>query len=931
MRKLHTVLARILVAVAVLLSLGALPSLAQVSDVAPRITQAINNSQLRVLRGNVHPMARPAYDRGAAPASLSMEHMLLVLSRSPQQESALETLLAQQQDKSSPNYHKWLTPAQFGAEFGPADQDIQTVSSWLQSEGFTVNSVSTGRTVIDFSGTAATVQSAFHTAIHRYVLPNGEQHWANSGDPEIPVALAPVVVGVRSLNNFFPKPHRVAAIHPAAVRPNYTYPYEGCTLNVNDCFDVTPADFATIYNVPSTATGANQTIAIVTDSDVEITDLQQFRTLFGLTAMTINTPENPSSCQPNVPCFSEIIPPGQTDPGVQSCNNNGDECEAILDVEWAGSPAPGANIDLVSSEDTSTSFGADLSATYIVDSLSVGVLSDSYGSCEFTLGTSGNQFYDQLWAQAAAEGITVVASAGDSGSAGCDYFVASYGTPQPAQGGIAVDGTASTPYNVAVGGTDFNDISNPLQFWSTTNSAGNSSTPYASALGYIPETTWNDSCTNTTVLALLGYSSNAITDCNNADLSNLVFTVAGSGGKSSCTSSNFNTSTGAGTLSSCADPYPKPSWQSGAGVPNDGVRDIPDISLFAGNGFDGSSYIVCESDESPQNGAQCSFASPPSPNSASASFGEVGGTSVSVQAFAGIVSLIDQAADNRQGNLNPMLYSLAAQSGNTCASAANPSSTCVFYDVTTGTNTQPCNLSASDGFAVSPNCTGSNGDLYGLLETSGQSDYNAGTGYDLATGLGSINVGNLLGKWPTTPDFILSSVDPFVTLASSSSSGTVSFSIISENGFSGTFDFSSSTCSGLPSGFTCSVSPSTATLNAGGTITETVNIQPTTGGNVVPTKLTGFWNRNEAAIASVPMCCILALCLFALGSSKRRRSLRWAAFAVVLVGLGAAAGCSGGGSSSSGSTGPGSNTTTATLTVVAGAQSHTMNFDVTLN
>ncbi|MGH9718020.1 MAG: S53 family peptidase [Candidatus Acidiferrales bacterium] len=906
--------------------MGALPLAAQTNTAAPRITQAINNSKLAVLRGNVHPMARPEYDRGIAPASLPMEHMLLVLKRSPQQEAALETLLAQQEDKSSPDYHKWLTPAQFGAEFGPADQDVQTVTSWLQSQGFTVNNVSKGRTVIDFSGSAGEVQSAFHTAIHRYVLPNGKQHWANSTDPEIPVALAPVVAGIRSLNNFFPKPHHVAAFHPAFERPNYTYPYSGCNPSVNDCFDVSPADFHTIYNIPTTATGVNQTIAIVSDSDVETTDLQQFRTLFNLPAMTINAPGSPTACQTSVPCFSELIPPGQTDPGVQSCNDDGDECEAILDVEWAGAPATGANIDLVSSADTSTSFGGDLSATYIVNSLPVSVLSTSYGSCEFELGTAGNQFYDSTWQQAAAEGITVVAAAADDGSAGCDNFDASDGTPQPAEGGIAVDGTASTPYDVAVGGTDFNQITNPLQFWSSTNDSNS-----ASALGYIPETTWNDSCTNTLVLAAVGYSSNAITDCNNGDLTDQVLTVGGGGGASSCVNSNFDTTTGTGSISSCADPYPKPSWQIGSGA-SDNVRDIPDVSLFAGNGFVGSSYMMCESDESPQNGAQCSLADPPSPNSASASFGEVGGTSLSAQAFAGIVALLDQQAGDRQGNINPLLYSLAAQSGDTCGSAASPASTCVFYDVTTGTNSQPCNISTTDGFAASPNCTGSTGDAFGVIEANGQLAYNAGAGYDLATGLGSVNVGNLLGKWPTTPGFLLSSLNPYITLASSSSSGTISFSVVSQNGFSGTIDFSSATCSGLPSGFTCSVSPSPATLSAGGSVTETLTIQPTSGGNAVPTKLMGFWTPNEAAIASVPLCCIFALVLFALDSSKRKRSLRWAALAVVLVGLGAAAGCGGGGGGGGGSSpgGSGVTTTTATLTVVAGGQTQAMNFDVTL-
>jgi subtilase family serine protease len=948
--------AKCLVVLALFFSLGALRLSAQVSAAPPRITQAVNDSKLVVLPGNVHPLARPQYDRGLAPASLPMDHMLLVLKRGPQQEAALGALLAEQQDRNSPNYHKWLTPDEFGSEFGPSGQDIQTIESWLESQGFTVNSVSAGRTVIDFSGTAATVQSAFHTAMHRYVLPDGKQHWANSTNPEIPAALASVVVGVRSLNNFFPKPH-----HHAAVRPAFTYPYGApCNPSSDDCFDVTPADFDKIYNVPVTATGSGVTIAIVSDTDVAPTDLQQFRSIFGLPAMTINGPSSSApTCTLGVPCFTQFVPPGQTDPGIQcpvpgepyspsSCTNSsvGTEVEAALDLEWAGAPAPAANLWLVASADTNTSFGGDLSANYIVNCPATGtncpvavpasVLSSSYGDCEFILGTSGNQFYDALWQQAAAEGITVVVAAGDSGSAGCDYYDPSYPTPQPAEDGLQVDGTASTPYDVAVGGTDFDEASNPLNYWSLNNSATG-----ASAMGYIPETTWNDSCTNTI------FGSSAIANCNNANLDGqgtndgyYIWTLGASGGKSSCTVSNFNTITYTGSLSSCSTAYPKPSWQTGTGVPADGVRDIPDISLFASNGFLGSAYITCEADTPAQVGApgqagtSCSLnGQTPNANLSTASFVEVGGTSASVQAFAGIVALLDQQAGDRQGNLNPLLYSLAAQSGNTCASVANPASTCVFYDVSSGTISQPCDYSLHLYMnSPSPNCTTSGSDQVGLLETNGQLAYNAATGYDLATGLGSVNVGNLIGKWPTTGNFILSSANPFVTIPSSTGSGSLSISITSENGFSGSIDFSSSSCSGLPSGFSCTF-PTSTTLAAGATVTATVTVKPSGTGMLVPSKAPGPWTRNRLAIV-LPLSCVFGLAILALTSVRRLR-FRWAALALVFIGFVAVAGCGGGGSANNGGGGGGgggggTTTTTATMTVTAGGQSHTMNFQVTV-
>ncbi len=730
---------------ALLYSLAAFRLDAQVGAAAPRIAQPVNDSKLVVLSGTLHPLARLQYDRGVAPASLPMDHMLLVLKRSPQQQAALDSLLAEQQDRNSPNYHKWLTPAQFGAEFGASDQDIQTITSWLKSQGFTVNSVSSGRTVIDFSGTAATVQGAFHTAIHRYVLPDGTQHWANSTNIEIPAALTPVVAGVRSLDNFFPQP-----LHHAAVRPAFTYNYGAPCVSAtnNTCYDVTPGDFDTIYNVPATATGAGETIAIVSDSDVSATDLAQFRSLFGLPAMAASGPTGaPGACSSG-PCFVQFVPPNQTDPGIQS---SGNESEAILDAEWAGATAPEASVWLVSSADTMTTFGGDLSATYVVncDSLNLNyasdcpnpnpvsvpahVLSDSYGQCESTLGATNNMFYSNLWSQAATEGITVVVASGDSGSADCDAYVGN--TPEPATQGLAVNGVASTPYDVAVGGTDFDQSSDPSQFWSATNAGMG-----ASALGYIPETAWNDSCTNA------AFGNDPIGDCNSANNSGYVFTLAGGGGPSTCATFSG---------SNCSAGYPKPCWQMatltapctkpGTATPSDGVRDIPDISFFASNGFSGSAYIVCEADTplgTPpgQGGEACSLSQPPASSASQASFEEDGGTSVAAQAFAGIAALIDQQlGGGGQGNIDQYLYNIAGTAGNTCASAASPAANCVFYDVTSGTISQPC----AYGTSPSPNCVGTGTETYGVLESGGNLAYNAGAGYDYATGLGSINVANL--------------------------------------------------------------------------------------------------------------------------------------------------------------------------------------------
>jgi len=671
----------------------------------PLITQPINELQLTTLRGNTHPLARPQFDLGTAPATLPMQRMLLVLKRSPQQESALEKLLNDQQDKSSPNYHKWLTPEEYGKQFGPTDADLQTITAWLQSHGFQVGSTK-GRTVLEFSGSASQVQEAFHTTIHKYIV-NGEQHWANASDPQIPTALTPAVAGVTSLNNFSRKAmnHFVGSFSrdksTGRVRPlTPLFTFSGQCTSDNYCFALGPYDFATIYNVlplwNANINGTGQTIAIVAESNINPQDVASFRSLFDLPPNSAST-GNPLNIILNGP-----------DPGLQP-----DESEADIDVQWSGAVAPNAAIDFVVSQSTETTSGVDLSAVYIIDNNLAPVMSESYGLCELGLGTTGNQFYNTLWQQAAAQGITVFIAAGDNGSAGCDNFDAQ--SPAPAQFGLEVSGYASTPYNVAVGGTDFNDITNPETYWSTTNN----SLTQASALGYIPETTWNSSCTNAAFITL-GYDSTTEEVCNDSRVTPYwVVPLGGSGGASSCTTPNGD------TPANCAGGYTKPSWQTGTGVPNDGKRDLPDVALFASSGFSGSFYIACQSD---QTGGSC--------NLSDLQFLGFGGTSVSSPAFAGIMALVNQQTGSRQGNANYVLYKLAAKDTlSRCNSTASPASTCIFNDITMGTNAMPC-------VKDSPNCTTSAGDNYGVLTS-----YNAGTGYDQATGLGSVNANNLVTQW----------------------------------------------------------------------------------------------------------------------------------------------------------------------------------------
>ena len=166
------------------------------AQAAARIVAPVDNAVRVTLPGNVHPLARPEFDRGAAAGSQLMNRILLLLQRSDAQETALQTFLEQQQDKSSPNYHQWLTPAEFGAQYGPADSDVQAITQWLESQGFTVAKVYSGKTVIEFSGIAAQVQSAFGTAIHNYEV-NGKTYVANTSNPQIPAAPGPSGFGFK--------------------------------------------------------------------------------------------------------------------------------------------------------------------------------------------------------------------------------------------------------------------------------------------------------------------------------------------------------------------------------------------------------------------------------------------------------------------------------------------------------------------------------------------------------------------------------------------------------------------------------------------------------------------------------------------------------------------------------------------------------------
>ncbi len=793
------------------------------------VVGAIDEAKRVTLVGNTHPKATARFEAGRVEATLPMERMMLVLRRSPEQEAALQAFNERQYDVASPDFHRWLHAEEFGRVYGLSDADLTAVTSWLQNRGFRIDEVNQGRTLVQFSGTSAQVEQAFQFEMHRYLV-NGERHIANDRDPSIPAALAPVVAGIASLNDFFPKPQhvigRTVRIDPNTGRKTPVEPQPGLpghekttaaaefakataaahrgetpqlTYNANgDTYeDLTPYDFATIYNIlplwnaSTPIIGKGVTVAISGVSDVNAADFNAFRSTFGLPAETLKTIVN------------------GTDPGA---DGDGGQEENSLDVEMAGATAPGAQIVLVVSKGTSTT-GADLlSDEYIIDKEVAPIMSASYGLCEADLGASRISAYNSVWQQGATEGISIFESAGDQGSAGCSDS----DTPGPNadEYGLAVNGIASSPYVTAAGGTDFtwSFIDNGTsKYWNSTNGSH-----YQTAKGILPEVPWNSTCTNPLVYPLFGASSpedlcNGLIDYDDGYFDGLIVITGGSGG----TSTTFT----------------KPSWQKGYGSSST-HRDLPDVSLFASAGFpsgvNGSAILFCDSVSS----GSCSYSSV---NGVEAQ--QVGGTSATSPLLAGIMALIEQT-HGRQGIANPTLYKLFAKqvsAGTNCnSSTVTNGNKCYFYDVTAGTNAQVC-------YTGDKNCvTNTSGDELGIL-----SGYAAAKGYDDATGLGTLNVANLVNAWASEASTYSVSLSPTTLTFPSTAKGSTSAAqkVTVKNTGTGTVNLISETFAGADaSSFVKSATTCGATLAAGASCTVSVEFKPAATG-----KLTGELSISDNA------------------------------------------------------------------------------------
>jgi subtilase family serine protease len=703
----------------------ACPVLAQTSvgPSPPLITRPLDEANLFSLAGNTRPEAKiPDNDRGIVPDDFPLPHMLLQLRRSAAQEQAVNTLIDQLHDPKSPNFHKWLHADQVGAQFGPAASDIQAVVTWLQQRGFTVNTVYPNGLVIDYSGTAGQVRDSFHTEIHKLSV-NGITHFANVTDPRIPAALAPFVVGPVSLHDFKPK--------PAFSKGVCGSPYEV----TGNCYQVTPADLATIYNFNPVFnlgfTGQGQSIYLIEDSNIyHVSDWTTFRSLYGLSGYTEGSlhtmhPQPPNSSLSN--CENPLV--------------TSDDSEATLDAEYASAAAPSAAIYLATCASNGPTWGVLVALENLLSSADPpAIVSISYESCEALNGSNNNSAIASIYQTAVMAGTSIFVSAGDGGAADCDQ-----GNLFATQG-IAVNALASTAYNVAVGGTDFADTYRGTNstYWNAQNSAY-----FGSAKSYIPEIPWNGSCAGQLITSYEGYPTayGPTGFCNaNTNGGKLLSVWAGGGGPSSC--AQLFSPPG---FDICL-PWPKPSWQTGVvGLPNDQVRDLPDIALFASGGPWGHSYAWCFTD--PNNGG-----GPCTANGAPAEWGF--GTSFASPIMAGVQALINQWFEiPAEGNPNYRLYQLAgleygANGSTICNSAQSVAEKCIFYDITIGDNVVPCQSIQGTFFGSTfLDCyvpktipVGPNGSL-SRSNSSYEAAYAATTGWDFATGIGSINVTNLISNW----------------------------------------------------------------------------------------------------------------------------------------------------------------------------------------
>jgi subtilase family serine protease len=858
-----------------------------------RITAPIVPTEIARLVGGVPLKAQPQFDRGPVDPSLKLSYMTLLTVPSISQRKTIDRLLAQQQDPQSPLYHTWLTPAQYADRFGLNSNDIHKIVLWLQSQGFTIIKVARARNFVVFSGTAVQVESTFLTPIHKFEV-DAKMHFSNTTSPSVPAALAGIVSGIRGLSNFRPKSH---VIHS---KPGYTLPVSG-----GNAYFLAPGDIATIYDISplySTAIdGTGQTLAVMGQTDVYFADLDDFRNYFGLARFTCTNNSNGVITACNATNFKYVLV--NADPGTPSTN---DLAEADLDIEWSGAVARNAQIIYVNAPDPNGN-GVWDSWYYAVDQNVSPVITMSYGQCELMEaedGSSGEGAFSSDEAelkQANSEGITFMNSSGDDGAAGCDNQT-NYPT-----GGYALSYPASSPEVTGVGGTLIPYANYTSTYWGTSNSSTG-----GSALEYIPEEGWNDAQEWSEYCAAFPSDSSCT---SNPGLSSwataqesYLGVVATGGGLSNCVTESAGV---------CAIPpnggFPQPSWQSGLAIPGQStaVRFSPDVSLLASVYWPG--YIVCtpiEEVEQPSNDTNsvCADGIADALNTYQATFG---GTSISTPIFAGIVTLINdyEVKNGLQsaaglGNINPKLYQMAA---------ADPDA---FHKITSGSNGAYCQPDTPANQPSALQCPSS-----GFLGFDA-SNYDATTGYNLVTGLGSVDANNLATNWSGSsgsPDYSVSASPSGVTV-SAGQSGTSTITVSASDGFSGTVSLSCSVSSSTAK-MGCSLSPLSVSLSSTMTTATATITVTTTASDVRTGYLLSESNLGPGLLAKLGL--VACVGLLVMPGPARRRKSRLSLVLLSLLSFGMS--CGGGGNS-----GTPDGSYMVTVTGTSGSKVHTATVSISV-
>jgi subtilase family serine protease len=802
-----------------------------------RILQEIDARSAAELPGSVNPRIAAVYDFGRLDPATPLNGVTMYFQPTAEQQAQLDALVQAQQTPGSPEYHAWLTPAQYATRFGLSDGDLAKIQSWLESEGFNIERVPNSRTSITFSGTSAQIENAFQTEMHRYQI-GSETHFANATDLSIPSALLGIVRSVRNLDDFRPRPQ----FRPS---PAFTSAQTGGHF-------LTPKDVATIYDINaaynSGYTGSGQSIAVVGQSEILASDIEAFQTAAGLTVAA-----------PNI-----ILVPGSGTAAISS----GDEAESDLDVEYSSGTARGATLDFVY-VGNNQNYSVFDSLQYAIDQKTAPIINISYGICETSLSSTDYSTLEGIMEQGASQGQTIVAASGDTGSTAC-YDPTSKSGVTAAMEVLAVNYPASSAYAVGVGGTEFpaaDVAASNTTYWESTSG----SDLISSALSYIPEQAWNDDS------ASIGTQYGAL----------------------------YALSSGGGGISTLT---PRPSWQKGvAGISSGSFRLVPDVSLDSSADY--APYLYCTSDTSAWTSGQKASCNSGFRDSSTQDLTAAGGTSFATPIFAGMIAIVNQKENSSgQGVASSTLYSLAANSS-TYASA--------FHDIVSGGN----------------QCTA--GSTY--CSAAGESEYPTATGYDEATGLGSVDFNNLMNAWTggsgggggggggTSGSFTLSATNVTVTQGNS---GTSTVSVVSVNSYAGTVSFSLTSTSTSLNTYGC-YAINNAAVTAGATATAALTIYTSQSACSGVSGAHSFARGSATRVASsrdhqpplrksIPISAAALAGVLFLGFRKSRKAWSVLSCLVLVVMLGLSTGCG----SSSGTAAAGTNPTSTE--VAAGSYSLTL-------